>query len=404
MSDYSESMAIRDTLALQRGAAAMRPQYSGMPDTIVDRPDSYVAGGNTANEINQMMGMGIGAAAGLMLGTPTSHYDTPSRWDTPPKVGYVSPSIEAIDHRPDFDKVDIHVGSAPSPYIPHLAVRPGDALARHDLPPLRLPDMERPKRVDPPVVNHDLLEYNQYGEEGGDYVSAPPLIDPILLRDNAASQQASTLPDMDLPRASPGPLIPHSTMGGVKMVWSVGKTGYGVRLTMARGLTDVRNITMPRYADTKYGKRLVGLVNRTITATYGTYSELNDAVDVFVGNMYGIERGVIKPAMLLERGSTLAVMQGYLEGDYRLDAVGFTVDLGWNQTKDWLIGGWGRGTNAIDRSLGSELPYSADTLISGMQRRSNGESYVQSALRPADQWVRSADARRKSRVSQLWGR
>ncbi|AXH76113.1 MAG: hypothetical protein [Microviridae sp.] len=366
------------------------------------------------NALGRLIGAGsrgnpvsIGLAAAVTPSTPNVGEEEwvdqmKSQWSRVPKprAGYVSPAIGAVDAHRDNNRAIVHITDDKSDYHAQWATRPGAA---------QLPDIIPVHGKAPPFVlggraptigyNPDALDW---GEENADY---PDMIRhgvPSWAEDHANNpvRAAEGLPD--IPRDDrPLPHIPLLQPGKMLVV-SVQKGYFGVRLSFQAKSVPLSAVMAPRYQDTKYGAKLVGFVNQVITATYGVASEASDAGDVFFGNMYGVENGVIKPALLLEGGSWAKVAQGYLEGDYRIDATGFALDYGIQQSEDWLRGGWSTGTNAIDRGLGSQLPYSSTTLIDGMNRRSKGEDYVQYTIRTGTDRIRAADQLRQARVSRLF--
>jgi hypothetical protein len=164
------------------------------------------------------------------------------------------------------------------------------------------------------------------------------------------------------------------------------------------------NMSHYRYQDSKFGRRLVGVLNYVVTATYGLVSEAQDAAEVFAWNVYGRRDGKIVPAMHLEDRSMIGVFQGYLEGDYRVDAVGFAVDFAINQAQDYAYALEGRAMLAgAQRLAGPDLGYKATRLHQwGNRLGSQGDSYVSTSISEAQSWVRSFDVQRRSRVQSLW--
>jgi len=319
----------------------------------------------------------------------------------------VNPSIDHIDQSRDGERSMVHIGRARDPYrarsVPLLGHLPDlDRVPGHDLPDL----LRHPIALRLPRYNSHPWEY---GEEA--YQDAPPMALPGVRGGVRASDyssrgaqeyQGATLPLPDIPHA---PLAPVNLplLGGQMLVVSVAKSGYGVIVRHHTKAVRSTAIYAPRYRDSKYGKELVALVNTIITRTYGTVSELSDMSQVLTHNMYGVENGVIKPAMLLEGGSQLAVYEGYLAGDYRLDAVGFTLDYGANQAADWATGMEGHGLGVIGRSLGDPLPYHASTLVLAHNRRGGHEDVLQKyGIQASERWLRAQDGKRRSRVSALF--
>lgn len=162
------------------------------------------------------------------------------------------------------------------------------------------------------------------------------------------------------------------------------------------------NIASPRYRDTKFGKRLVGVLNHLVTATWGVVSELEDAAEVFSWSLYGMKDGRVVPAMLMENRSMAASLKGYLEGEYRLDAAGFAMDFAINQVEDFAYGQLSRAQlAATQKALGESLGYKVNRQL-GWAQRMEGNSHVQPLVSSATQWMGSFDSQRRARVRGLW--
>jgi len=164
-----------------------------------------------------------------------------------------------------------------------------------------------------------------------------------------------------------------------------------------------RVLSRPRYKDNKYGKSLVAAINRAITATWGVVSEMGDTVSALVHNTYGLHNGRVVPAMMLEGGSTINVIKGMLEGDYRTDTVGFTIDFAIMQTSDVAYALQARALQRMERELGFNLPISQASIM----KAANGGERVNHVLSSdpilsSQQWLRSQDVKRASRVSALF--
>ena len=76
-----------------------------------------------------------------------------------------------------------------------------------------------------------------------------------------------------------------------------------------------------------------------ISMTYGTYSEMRDLMEAIAYNAYVLnDKGERIPALALEKGSLLKVMQGIGEGKYELDMGKFIIDFTVMQATDALVG------------------------------------------------------------------
>jgi len=335
--------------------------------------------------------------------------------------GLVAPSVQGLDQSRDGRRSEVWIGSGRHTYLPwsipvHRDPLP-DVYRSPAAPPAGLAGRP-PLAIRLPDITQG--EYDPWGEEGYAY-GAPPLVNAgvntglSLGRLNAARAEAArealaqrnlggVVHSLPLPYLPGNPGLPViQLLGSTQLVVSVNAAGSGV--VIRHLYKDVRSsaIYAPRWSDNKYGKRLVGLVNAMITRTYGTVSELSDMTEVLAGNMYGVENGVIKPAMLIEGGSALHVFQGYLAGDYRVDAVGFATDYAVQQLSDYVVGLEGEGLGQVGRSRGDLLPYDASTMVMAHARRGGQDDVLLSAgLRPATQWLRAWDAKRSARVRSLF--
>lgn len=205
-----------------------------------------------------------------------------------------------------------------------------------------------------------------------------------------------SLPDMELPRV----MTPREQILRLK----VEALDRGVVFSVRFGSEDMKKRERPRRDTKAQEKRLIGKLQRIVTATYGTVSELGDVAEVFSWSLYGrTASGKVLPAMALEHGSMLGVLEGYLAGDYRLDAVGFAVDLAMNQGfEDYAVGYASRLEIAAASRLGGSAGYRADRLFRSQQQAS-GESYVSPLVQSASDWLSGhLDPVRSQRVQRLW--
>lgn len=189
-------------------------------------------------------------------------------------------------------------------------------------------------------------------------------------------------------------------VGTTVSVEPAGGSAVRVRLSTHARAAEVRR---PEYRDTKYGRKLVGFFNAVITRTYGAWSEVQDAAEVLGNNMYGVQNGKVVSAMDLENGSMLRVFQGYLEGDYRLDTVGFAFDFGINQLEDMGYAVTARAQMGVATKLAGDLGYKSLRQINVGINMGDFEDVRSSWVRSSEDWLSSWDDRRSERVRSLWG-
>ena len=98
-----------------------------------------------------------------------------------------------------------------------------------------------------------------------------------------------------------------------------------------------------RRKETKAGSKWIKAANKLISNTYGEYSEMIDLMEVISFNAYKEVKNkdgeiVRIPAVALEDGSLLKVMQGIGRGEYEFDIGKFIIDFTVMQATDALIG------------------------------------------------------------------
>lgn len=321
----------------------------------------------------------------------------------------------------------VHIGPGRNTWMPPQYRLP--AVGRPGLPdsPVRAPDGSsvikagaRTSRASP--RNSDLEEYDPFSEEGFSDWSArsvprqddDPWYAPQLRRGIIQLPGRNPVPvPVPLPPplpVSPGFVVPpgvrapaHRPVYQPSVVVTVQDGLDGPSLRIRPRLVRDRNLLQPRYRDSKFGKRLVGVLNYLVTATYGVVSEAQDAAEVFSWSLYGRDaRGRVVPAMLLEDMSMAETFRGYLEGDYRLDTVGFAMDFAINQVEDYAYAKLSQAQLAgMQKVLGEATGYKVNRQFNWSQRM-EGNSYVQSPVSAATEWMGSFDAQRSRRVRGLW--
>jgi hypothetical protein len=338
--------------------------------------------------------------------------------------------VEDIDTKGDYAG-DVYFNSRPDAFVPRLGV-PQHGLASS---PDQLPLLQAgiPAQVYP--GRKELDDYDPYGEEAArdyapqgsgrplgwssDYIHkhrstyrSPEAI--AALRGVLPQGAPLALPEA-LPQAvPPGKLISEEFIRANPYamnhhaLFSVTETAAGPRFSARLKLDRAEKIHRPRRGDEKGQRKMIGLVNMLVTRSYGLVTELHDAAEVFGWSLYGKgANGRTLPAMALEHHSLLGVMRGYLEGRYKLDAVGFAIDFGINQTTDIAYAvesrlevnaaiRFGGHSGYLTQKIGSSRAQPGSPGVKGKQ------DYVSETISSAAAYVRSFDVQRKARIAALW--
>lgn len=95
-----------------------------------------------------------------------------------------------------------------------------------------------------------------------------------------------------------------------------------------------------RKNDTKAASRWIKLSQMAISLTYGTYTEIQDFVDIIIWDTYYIDprTGRLVYAMFKEEYDIVKVLNGIASGKYHVDIAATLVDFGVSQAQDILIG------------------------------------------------------------------
>ena len=96
----------------------------------------------------------------------------------------------------------------------------------------------------------------------------------------------------------------------------------------------------PRKNDTKAHSNWIKLAQKSISMTYGTYTEIMDFVEILVWDAYYIDPRTNKLvyAMFKEDYKIINVLNGIAKGKYSVDIAATLVDYGVSQAQDILIG------------------------------------------------------------------
>jgi hypothetical protein len=98
--------------------------------------------------------------------------------------------------------------------------------------------------------------------------------------------------------------------------------------------------SVKRKNDTKAASPWIKLAHKTISLTYGTYTEVMDFVEILVWDAYYIDprTGKLVYAMFKEDYKLVNVLKGIAEGKYSVDIAATLVDYGVSQAQDILLG------------------------------------------------------------------
>lgn len=173
--------------------------------------------------------------------------------------------------------------------------------------------------------------------------------------------------------------------------------------TRLREAYDFR-LQVPRKKDQKARPQLVRVVNALITATYGTYSEIVDALEALVWNVYVLDkRGRPVQAMLVYNRNMAYVLTLLWEGRARADLFGFALDFTVNQWSDAMYAFQSQKVDAIALDLGWKAPIGINSYAHKGFHRTEGQRDVSSEwIRSSSRFIRSLDHGRAARVQSLF--
>lgn len=377
------------------GAATTIPQHWSPGEAFGLSRGALSSGLQTAAR-GGFMGTGFGA---LILGLSPSWTAGPSEDELRPSdaarvtrlqqwLDYQPPEgVAAVDYGPDGFDVRIDGGSD---YVPVLGRVPPDLVGGSSD---ALPDIDR--TVPPPPLG------GTFGAQTGVYGGA-------ALPDVPTWKQAKMIQRLHAASLN----LP------VKMGYNPFQNMFERRIEFVRDgnavivrskpvrLTSERYVMHRRHNETKYGRRLIQTVYKVIGQTYGKYTEAMDMAEVAAWSTYArMPDGRIVPAMLVEGGNMRDVLMGFMNGRYRFDAYGFTVDYALSQAGDWAA-------SLSDKPLDMARRKAPGWLWSGNDNPAlfgdaDREDYAD--VRISEEWaqfrdaVRSqADPARVQRVAGLW--
>jgi phage tail protein X len=396
-----------------------------------------------------VLGTGIGAAMLAMTPSPLGSSEV-TPWDQPSK----NPANQGFNNGVEAIQSGDHGGyvllnGKSDPYVPTKGVPfQGSVGSRGNLPSI---DASIPQLVGIPVAQGGdyLIDYEGYGEEADNYPDLLPPLTPGQDRlgwsndvfsgsrnsgytsDAARAAMgknvytsasrlkvAGILPRrlaMHLPDLSPVraehldlPDIPQQTWTHPSVLLRIDQTVDGTRVRVDRKWVRDEQMQRKRKKDTKAQSRsLIARLNRIVTMSYGLATELHDAVEVMAWSMYAKVDGRIVPAMAVEHMSIAGVFQGYLEGDYKLDTVGFAQDFVSNQISDIAYAMPSHFQNKAAIYLAGDAGYKANKLISSRampqsDAQKEASDVYSELIRSAQGYYRSFDVQRKARTRALW--
>ena len=134
-----------------------------------------------------------------------------------------------------------------------------------------------------------------------------------------------------------------------------------------------------RRKDRKANRRWIKAAYKFVNMTYGTYTEVQDAMEVIAWNAYVIDsKGNKIPAMVLEDGSLLRVMRGIGRGEYELDLGATVIDYAVMQATDALQGKFSK--RIVDQSIDQGWWTSPQGPQGFVNNQTKGFDHVQSQI------------------------
>lgn len=125
-----------------------------------------------------------------------------------------------------------------------------------------------------------------------------------------------------------------------------------------------------RRKDTKAHRNWIKAAHKAVNLTYGTYSEIVDALEALAWNIYVRDsKGVRHLAMPREGGSLLKTVDGLIDGRYELDMKNFILDYAHMQAMDYLQGKFSQGVikQSVDQGWWTS-PQGPQGFVSNQQR------------------------------------
>lgn len=283
------------------------------------------------------------------------------------------PNVDIQPVRPTQDDFN-EIQRAVIPEVPFSDFSPdiGPAITRSpkkgtvlvNVPDIKVP---RPYQLDP-IPDHDLWQI----PDNADFSNLWP----------APMEQ---VPEIDVdapPKRAINPRRPANLQEtGVTVVVQVDDNPKNVEepfVTVKFVPTFVR-ASQKRRKDTKANRRWIKAAHKFVNVTYGTYSEIQDAMEVIAWNAYVVDsKGNKIPAMVLEDGSLLRVMRGVGRGEYDLDIGATIIDYAVMQATDALQGQFSK--RIVDQSIDQGWWTSPQGPQGFVNNQTKGFDHVQSQI------------------------
>lgn len=313
------------------------------------------------NLLNALKGSGIGTAITTVLAPSPAGIGSDS-----PRVP-AEPSLQGLDIEPALSQVeDIWRGQNQTIVLYSDSARPG-----YVPPPaigLPIPDTIP---MQPGLEIYDLPEIEQ--PEFQALAGAPPMFSDFETMLPAIPQGYAPETFGELPLAGAPPMYDAPP---VRIDVTVFKAEAGMAIKYKAVAASISK-PMPNEAKVRTLKMWMAY-NTIVSKTFGTVTEVLDLNSALLSNTYAMtESGLIIQALAVEKGNVAAVLQGIVDGKYRVDMEGFVASASLMQFSDYLIGNFNRYGMKGLRQAGYMLPM-GPTAIVGAFKRSSGDEQLQS--------------------------
>lgn len=366
------------------------------PSAVQVGPDDLFPLGRKLLRAHPLLGGLIAALTPSEVAPGTLTPEMQTLMDIYSAIERLSGAISEFRLGPRPEQFEAIIRPSQEPFEPLMAPVPGPLKAPEvDMPPRKVPNpLPAPRPVGDPALEQELFDEDvQVGRidlpEAEPEFSTDPrrakddLFDVRFVIDRVPRPSRSKA-RRNVPRARPGIRIRRLPNGA--------RTGAALRILFPR----------PR-AHGKDGKNayLYNLGLKVVNATYGTLTEVYDAVEVMGANVYAqLEDGTIVPAMSLDGATLYSTFDGLLSGEFELDGTGFVVDYAINQLSDvyWAM------TDPIDVLQKWSPSWGAYRLGEEVQGRYKEEAngWLRETWSRAETSLRDFDTKRNDRVSSLF--
>jgi hypothetical protein len=177
------------------------------------------------------------------------------------------------------------------------------------------------------------------------------------------------------PQLEPSPALPDPVPSiNPRAPGRVQETGVTIEITKESGRTQLKlrpqrsRASRSRKKDTKANRKWIKAAHKFVNVTYGTYSEIMDAMEAIAWNIYEEADGVRRPAMALEDGNMIRTFDGLLDGKYDLDIAQTIIDYAYMQSVDFLQGKFSQGVinQSVDKGWWTS-PQGPQGFVNNMQ-------------------------------------